>query len=112
MRCAAASSSGPCAPSCSGTAQAGWFLPGRQWRRALVCQALAAHLEQGLLGGAVIAEVILGVPGLGRLLHTAVVTSDVPMFQGGLLVAVAAGIAIGLVGDGLSALLSPPERER
>ncbi|MEM9131752.1 MAG: ABC transporter permease [Actinomycetota bacterium] len=65
----------------------------------------------GLLGGAVIAEVILGVPGLGRLLYTAVTTADVPMFQGGLLVAVAIGIAVGLLGDGLSALLSPPERE-
>lgn len=65
----------------------------------------------GLLGGAVIAEVILGVPGLGRLLYTAVTTADVPMFQGGLLVAVAVGIVVGLLGDGLSALLSPPERE-
>lgn len=66
----------------------------------------------GLLGGAVIAEVILGVPGLGRLLHTAVTTSDVPMFQGGLLVAVTAGLIIGLLSDGLSRLLSPPERQR
>ncbi len=66
----------------------------------------------GLLGGAVIAEVILGVPGLGRLLHTAVTTSDVPMFQGGLLVAVTIGIAIGLLSDGVSALFSPPERDR
>ncbi len=65
----------------------------------------------GLLGGAVIAEVILGVPGLGRLLYTAVTTADVPMFQGGLLVAVTIGIIVGLLGDGLSALLSPPERE-
>jgi hypothetical protein len=34
------------------------------------------------------------------------------MFQGGLLMAVAVGIAIGLLSDGVSALLSPPERER
>ena len=73
---------------------------------------LGSLFVAGLLGGAVIAEVILGVPGLGRLLHTAVTTSDVPMFQGGLLVAVAVGIVIGLLSDGLSAALSPPERER
>ena len=73
---------------------------------------LGSLFVAGLLGGAVITEVILGVPGLGRLLHTAVTTSDVPLFQGGLLVAVAAGIVVGLVGDGVSAFLSPPEREQ
>lgn len=72
---------------------------------------LGSLFVAGLLGGAVIAEVILGVPGLGRLLHDAVKSSDVPMFQGGLIVAVAVGIGIGLLSDGLSAFLSPPERE-
>ena len=95
---------------------------GLRWRRVVWVHAARVSLVgvltlgslfiAGLLGGAVIAEVILGVPGLGRLLHTAVITADVPMFQGGLLVAVAIGIAVGLVGDGLSALLSPPEREQ
>ena len=94
---------------------------GLPWRRVVWVHAarvslvgvltLGSLFVAGLLGGAVIAEVILGVPGLGRLLHTAVTTSDVPMFQGGLLVAVAVGITIGLLSDGLSALLSPPERE-
>lgn len=54
---------------------------------------------------------ILGVPGLGRLLHTAVTTSDVPMFQGGLIVAVGCALLIGLIGDTLSGLVSPPERK-
>jgi peptide/nickel transport system permease protein len=94
---------------------------GLRWRRVVWVHAARVSLVgvltlgslfiAGLLGGAVIAEVILGVPGLGRLLHTAVITADVPMFQGGLLVAVAVGITIGLLSDGLSALLSPPERE-
>ena len=94
---------------------------GLPWRRVVWLHAarvslvgvltLGSLFVAGLLGGAVIAEVILGVPGLGRLLHTAVTSSDVPMFQGGLLVAVAAGIGVGLLSDGLSALLSPPERE-
>lgn len=94
---------------------------GLRWRRVVWLHAARVSLVgvltlgslfiAGMLGGAVIAEVILGVPGLGRLLHTAVTTSDVPMFQGGLLVAVMIGITIGLLGDGLSALLSPTERE-
>ena len=94
---------------------------GLRWRRVVWLHAARVSLVgvltlgslfiAGLLGGAVIAEVILGVPGLGRLLHTAVTTSDVPMFQGGLLVAVTVGVTIGLIGDALSAALSPPERE-
>ncbi|MEM7339941.1 MAG: ABC transporter permease [Actinomycetota bacterium] len=94
---------------------------GLRWRRVVWVHAarvslvgvltLGSLFVAGLLGGAVIAEVILGVPGLGRLLHTAVTTADVPMFQGGLLVAVAIGITVGLLSDGLSALLSPPERD-
>ena len=71
---------------------------------------LGSLFVAGLLGGAVIAEVILGIPGLGRLLHTAVTTVDLPMFQGGLIVAVTAGILVGLLGDFLSAVLSPRER--
>ena len=95
---------------------------GLPWRRVVWVHAARVSLVgvltlgslfiAGLLGGAVIAEVILGVPGLGRLLHTALVGSDVPMFQGGLLVAVAIGIVIGLLGDALSGLLSPPERSQ
>ncbi|MEM7091689.1 MAG: ABC transporter permease [Actinomycetota bacterium] len=73
---------------------------------------LGSLFVAGLLGGAVIAEVILGIPGLGRLLHDAVKASDVPMFQAGLLVAVTVGILVGLLSDALSRLLSPPERER
>ncbi|MEM9563437.1 MAG: ABC transporter permease [Actinomycetota bacterium] len=97
------------------------LVKGLRWRRVVWMHAARVSLVgvltlgslfiAGLLGGAVIAEVILGVPGLGRLLHTSVITADVPMFQGGLLIAVAVGITIGLLGDGLSALLSPPERE-
>ncbi len=94
---------------------------GLPWRRVVVVHAarvslvgvltLGSLFVAGLLGGAVIAEVILGVPGLGRLLHTATTSSDVPMFQGGLIVAVTAGIVIGLLADLASAALSPPARE-
>ncbi|MEM9520042.1 MAG: ABC transporter permease [Actinomycetota bacterium] len=93
----------------------------RRWRVVWVHAArvslvgvltLGSLFIAGLLGGAVIVEVILGIPGLGRLLHTAVTQSDVPMFQGGLLVAIAAGIVIGLLGDALSNALSPTERDQ
>lgn len=97
------------------------LVKGLSWRRVVWVHAARVSLVgvltlgslfiAGLLGGAVIAEVILGVPGLGRLLHTAVTTADVPMFQGGLLVAVTIGITIGLLSDMVSGLLSPPERE-
>jgi len=95
---------------------------GLLWRRVIWIHAARVSLVgvltlgslfiAGLLGGAVIAEVILGVPGLGRLLHTAVINSDVPMLQGGLLVTLTVGIAIGLVADALSGLLSAPSRQK
>jgi peptide/nickel transport system permease protein len=97
------------------------LLKGLPWRRVVWVHAARVSLVgvltlgslfiAGLLGGAVIAEVILGVPGLGRLLHTSLTDSDIPLFQGGLLVAVTAGIAIGLLGDLISGVLSPPERD-
>ena len=98
------------------------LVKGLPWRRVVWVHAARVSLVgvltlgslfiAGTLGGAVIAEVILGVPGLGRLLHTALTTSDVPLFQGGLVVAVAAGIGIGLIGDLISGVLSPPEPAR
>ena len=98
------------------------LVKGLKWHRVVWVHAARVSLVgvltlgslfiAGLLGGAVIAEVILGVPGLGRLLHTALTSSDVPLFQGGLLIAVTAGIAIGLIGDVISGILSPPERDQ
>ena len=98
------------------------LVKGLPWRRVVWVHAardslvgvltLGSLFIAGTLGGAVIAEVILGVPGLGRLLHTALTTSDVPLFQGGLVVAVAAGIGIGLIGDLISGVLIPPEPAR
>jgi peptide/nickel transport system permease protein len=42
----------------------------------------------GLLGGSVIVEVIFAVPGMGRLLFDAVINSDIPLAQGGVVVVV------------------------
>ena len=39
----------------------------------------------GLLGGSVVIEVIFNIPGMGRLLYTAVLNNDVPVIQGGMM---------------------------
>ncbi|MGO4757848.1 ABC transporter permease, partial [Streptomyces sp. 2MCAF27] len=38
----------------------------------------------GLLGGSVVVEVIFAIPGMGRLVYSAVVNHDVPLIQGGI----------------------------
>lgn len=47
----------------------------------------------GLLSGAVIAEVLFGIPGLGRILATAAANGDIPVLQG---VALLAGVLVTL----------------
>lgn len=63
-----------------------------------------------ILGGSVIVEVIFNIPGLGRALYTAVVTGDLPMLQGGLVLMVAVAIAVNLVSDLLQAAADPRQR--
>ncbi|OFI38119.1 ABC transporter permease [Arthrobacter sp. SW1] len=61
----------------------------------------------GLLGGSVIVEVIFAVPGMGRLLYDAVVNSDIPLAQGGVVVVVALAVGITTLADFVHRLLSP-----
>lgn len=61
----------------------------------------------GLLGGSVIVEVIFAVPGMGRLLYDAVVNSDIPLGQGGVVVVVALAVGITTLADFVHRLLSP-----
>ena len=61
----------------------------------------------GLLGGSVIVEVIFAIPGMGRLLYDAVVNSDIPLAQGGVVVVVAFAVAITTLADFLHRILSP-----
>lgn len=67
----------------------------------------ASTLTAGMLGGAVMVEVVFGIPGLGRLLHQAVTHSDIPMLQGTVLTIVAAALVIGIAADALHRLLDP-----
>jgi len=58
--------------------------------------ALGVHVPR-LVGGAVITEVIFGMPGLGRLANTSALQGDVPVVQGVLLVAIAVVVVSGVI---------------
>lgn len=61
----------------------------------------------GLLGGSVIVEVIFAVPGMGRLLFDAVINSDIPLAQGGVVVVVVLAVTVTTLADLVHRLLSP-----
>ncbi|MNR53669.1 Dipeptide transport system permease protein DppB [compost metagenome] len=52
-------------------------------------------------------EVIFAIPGMGRLLYDAVINSDIPLAQGGVVVVVALAVAITTLADFLHRILSP-----
>ena len=58
--------------------------------------ALGVHAPR-LVGGAVITEVIFGMPGLGQLANRAALQGDVPVVQGVLLVTIAMIVIVGAV---------------
>ena len=60
----------------------------------------------GLMGGSVIVEVIFAVPGMGRLLFDAVVNSDIPLAQGGVVVVVALAVGVTTLADFVHRFLS------
>lgn len=64
----------------------------------------------GLLGGAVVVEVIFNIPGMGRLLYTAVLNNDVPVIQGGMLWILTLAVVINTVTDLLYGVLNPAIR--
>jgi peptide/nickel transport system permease protein len=58
--------------------------------------ALGVHAPR-LVGGAVITEVIFGMPGLGKLANRSALQGDVPVVQGVLLVTIAVIVLVGAV---------------
>jgi peptide/nickel transport system permease protein len=64
----------------------------------------------GLLGGSVVIEVIFNVPGMGRLLYTAVVNNDVPVIQGGMMWILTLAVVINSATDLLYGVLNPSIR--
>lgn len=64
----------------------------------------------GLLGGSVVIEVIFNIPGMGRLLYTAVVNNDVPVIQGGMMWILTLAVVINTATDLLYGVLNPSIR--
>ncbi len=63
-----------------------------------------------ILGGTVIIESLFALPGLGRLLLTAIETRDYPVLQGALLIVVVAAMVVNLVIDLTYRLIDPRVR--
>jgi peptide/nickel transport system permease protein len=63
-----------------------------------------------LLSGSVVIETVYSLPGIGRLLGSAVLRRDYPVIQGGLLVTAAGFVLLNLLVDVLYAYLDPRVR--
>src|SRR2546425_10412476 len=61
-----------------------------------------------LIGGAVVTEIVFNIPGLGRLIISAILRRDYPVVQGGVLVTAAAHMLINLLVDVVYAYIDPP----
>jgi peptide/nickel transport system permease protein len=60
-----------------------------------------------LIGGAVVTEIVFNIPGLGRLIISAILRRDYPVVQGVVLVTAAAYVVINLVVDLIYAFIDP-----
>jgi peptide/nickel transport system permease protein len=60
-----------------------------------------------LIGGAVVTEIVFNIPGLGRLVISAILRRDYPVVQGVVLVTAAAYVLINLMVDLLYAFIDP-----
>lgn len=77
-------------------------------RNALVPVITVIGLEFGtLLGGAVITEQVFAIPGLGRLVVTAISGRDYPTLQGAVLVIAVMVVLVNLLTDLAYALIDP-----
>jgi peptide/nickel transport system permease protein len=60
-----------------------------------------------LIGGAVVTEIVFNIPGLGRLIISAILRRDYPVVQGVVLVTAAAYVVINLLVDVANAFIDP-----
>jgi peptide/nickel transport system permease protein len=60
-----------------------------------------------MLSGSVVIETVFSIPGLGRLMASAILTRDYPLIQGGLLLTASMFVLINLVVDVLYAYVDP-----
>jgi ABC-type dipeptide/oligopeptide/nickel transport system permease component len=80
-------------------------------RNALIPVVTLIGLQIGfLLGGAVVTETIFSWPGVGRLAVGAILSSDMPVAQGTIIVLSLGFIVINLIVDVLYAVLDPRVR--
>jgi peptide/nickel transport system permease protein len=78
------------------------------FRNALVPVVTAIGITTAiLLGGAVVTEIIFNIPGLGRLIISAILRRDYPVVQGVVLVTAAAYVLVNLVVDMVYAFIDP-----
>lgn len=74
--------------------------------------ALLTYSAAGAVAGTTAIEVVFDIPGLGSTLVEAVRTQDVPLVQGGLVVAALAALLIGALGDAAALAADPRTRRR
>ena len=80
-------------------------------RNALIpVVTLSSMWLAGLIGGALIVEVIFSVPGIGRVLFDAINASDIPLIQASLMVIVAISVLMNTATDIAYVLLNPAIR--
>ena len=72
-----------------------------------VMEALTSEIQKALKGSGI---GVFSIPGLGRLMASAILTRDYPLIQGGLLLTAAMFVGINLLVDVLYAFLDPRVR--
>jgi peptide/nickel transport system permease protein len=60
-----------------------------------------------LIGGSILVETIFTWPGTGYLLNKAILTRDIPLLQGGILILAMVFVAINLIVDLMQTLVDP-----
>ena len=68
---------------------------------------VAGDQAAGMINGAVVVEVIFGLPGIGKLMIDAIQYRDFALIQGGVIVTAAAIFALNVLIDGAYAVLDP-----
>ena len=81
---------------------------GHGFRNALVPVVTVIGITTAILiGGAVVTEIVFNIPGLGRLIISAILRRDYPVVQGVVLVTAAAYVVVNLVVDVLYVFIDP-----
>jgi ABC-type dipeptide/oligopeptide/nickel transport system permease component len=77
-------------------------------RNALIPSITMIGLQAGfLLGGTVVTETVFARPGLGRLVVDAILSKDLPVVQGVVLLIAAGYVLVNLLVDGVAVMLDP-----